>query len=138
MSPWDQLLDLMSRFITPAWDTLLQYIPLLLIGLLLLTIPAMALVWRRNASLNRSRVPAPLPAGPVPPGVHLPPPSIWPFIAPIGLFLVFLALALGGGEGTFINIPLAFLGAVIAVVAAAGWYRDANREYDALDAHDHG
>jgi plastocyanin len=137
MSPWDQALDLMSRFITPAWDTLLQYIPLLLIGLVLLTIPAIALVWRRNASLNRSRVPAPLPAGPVPAGVHLPPPSIWPFIAPIGLFLIFLALAIGGG-GTFINIPLALLGVLIGVVAAAGWYRDANREYDRLDAHDHG
>ena len=38
-----------------------------------------------------------MPAGPVPEGVHLPPGSIWPFIAPIGLFLVVLALALGGG-----------------------------------------
>ena len=87
---WDQALDLVSRFVTPAWDTLLQYIPLLLFALVLLTIPGLVWAWRRNAALNRSRVPAPLPAGPVPQGVHLPPGSIWPFIAPIGMFLVLL------------------------------------------------
>ena len=36
---WDQALDLVSRFVTPVRDTLLQYLPLLLIGLLLLTVP---------------------------------------------------------------------------------------------------
>lgn len=139
MSPWDQVLDLLSRFITPAWDTLLQYIPVLLIGLLLLAIPGIAWGWHRNAALNRSRVPAPLPAGPVPDGVHLPPPSIWPFIAPIGLFLLLLALAIGGGDsGLPFNLALASLGLLVCVVAAAGWYRDATREYDILDAHDHG
>jgi plastocyanin len=136
---WDQALDLVSRFVVPAWDTLLQYIPLLLIGLLLLAIPGMAWGWRRNSALNRSRVPAPLPAGPVPAGVHLPPPSIWPFIVPIGLFLLLLSLALGGGEGGMpVNLLLAAMGVVVFVVAAAGWYMDANREYDELEAHDHG
>jgi plastocyanin len=139
MDPWDQVLDLMSRFVMPAWDTLLQYIPLLLIGLLLLSLPAIAWAWRRNAALNRSRVPAPLPAGPVPDGVHLPPPSIWPFVAPIGLALVFIALAVGGGDsGLPVNLPLAALGAAIAVIGAAGWYRDANREYDLMEAHEDG
>ncbi|MBX3029686.1 MAG: cupredoxin domain-containing protein [Chloroflexi bacterium] len=138
MDPWDQVLDLLSRFVTPAWETLLQYIPLLLLfGLLPLAILGIAWMWRRNAALNRSRVPAPLPAGPVPDGVHLPPPSIWPFIAPIGLFLVFVALAIGGGESSFIHIPLALVGGVIAAAAALGWYRDANQEYDAIDAHGH-
>lgn len=142
-SPWDQLwsqaLDFLSRFITPAWDTLLQYIPLLLIGLLLLAIPGIAWAWRRNSSLNRSRVPAALPAGPVPEGVHLPAPSIWPFIAPIGLLLLFLSLAVGGGDsGLPANLALATLGLVVFVVAAAGWYHDANREYEVMDAHEHG
>jgi hypothetical protein len=136
---WDQALDFVSRFVTPAWDTLLQYVPLLLFALVLLTIPGLAWAWRRNAALNRSRVPAPLPAGPVPAGVHLPPGSIWPFIAPIGMFLVLLALALGGGEGGLpVNLTLAALGVIVFLVAAAGWYYDASREYDALDAHDHG
>lgn len=138
MSPWDQVLDLLSRFVTPAWDTLLQYIPLLLIGLLLLAISAMAMAWRRNASLNRSRVPAAMPAGPVPEGVHLPPSSIWPFVAPIGLFLLFLSLVLGGGDsGLPVNLPIAAVGLLVSVVAAAGWYRDAAREYDEIDSHGH-
>lgn len=138
MSPWDQVLDLLSRFITPAWDTLLQYIPLLLVGLVVLVFAGFAWVWHRNASLNRSRVPAAVPAGPVPAGLHMPSPSIWPFIAPIGLLLLFLALAIGGGDGSALNIPLAALGGLIAIAAAVGWYRDATREYDVLDAHDHG
>jgi len=135
MSPWDQALDLLSRFITPAWDTLLQYIPLLLLfGLLPLSFLGIAWAWRRNAALNRSRVPTPLPAGPVPAGVHMPSPSIWPFIAPIGLALLFLSLAIGGGDSNLpVNLPLAAIGAVVALVAAAGWYRDATREYDDLD-----
>lgn len=136
---WDQALDLVSRFVTPVWDTLLQYIPLLLIGLLLLAVPGMAWAWRRNASLNRSRVPAPAPAGPVPDGVHLPSPSIWPFIAPIGLFLLLLSLAIGGGDSTLpFNLALASIGLVVFLFAAAGWYHDASREYDVLDAHEHG
>ncbi len=142
-SPWDQVwgqvLDLLSRFVTPAWDTLLQYIPLLLIGLLLLAIPGIAWAWRRNGALNRSRVPAALPAGPVPEGVHLPAPSIWPFVVPIGLVLLFLSLAVGGGDsGLPVDLALATLGLLVFVVAAAGWYHDASREYEVMDAHERG
>lgn len=142
-SPWDpiwnQVLDLLSRFVMPVWDTLLQYIPLLLMGLLLLAFGGFAWAWRRNAALNRSRVPAAVPSGPVPEGLHLPSPSIWPFVAPIGLFLLFVSLAIGGGEsGLPVNLPLAALGFVVFVFAAAGWYHDANREYDVMDAHERG
>jgi hypothetical protein len=136
---WEQALDLTSRFVTPAWDTLLQYIPLLLIMLLVLAVPGLVWAWRRNAGLNRSRVPRPLPAGPAPEGVHLPPGSIWPFIAPIGLFLVLLALALGGAEGGLpVNLALASVGILVFLVAGAGWYYDATREYDQVEAHDRG
>jgi plastocyanin len=136
---WDQALDLTSRFVMPAWDTLLQYLPLLLIGLLGVSLLGIVWGWRRNTALNRSRVPAALPAGPVPEGVHLPPGSIWPFIAPIGMFLVFLSLALGGGEsGMPVNLALASVGVIVFVLAAAGWYFDANREYDTIEAHEHG
>ncbi|MCY7419264.1 MAG: cupredoxin domain-containing protein, partial [Chloroflexi bacterium] len=69
---------------------------------------------------------------------HMPSGSLWPFVAPIGLVLIFFALAVGGGEGVFLNIPIALAGLVIGVVGAAGWYRDARHEYDQLDAHDHG
>ncbi len=95
-------------------------------------------MWHRNAAHNASRVPRPLPAGPVPSGVHMPSGSLWPFVAPIGLVLIFFSLAVGGGSGVFLNIPIAVTGLLIAVIGAAGWYRDANREYEQIDAHDHG
>jgi hypothetical protein len=59
-------------------------------------------------------------------------------VAPIGLVLVFFSLAIGVSDGTFLNIPVALVGIVIAVFGAVGWYLDANREYEQLDAHDHG
>ncbi len=138
MDPWNQALDLLSQVVTPLWATLLQYIPLLLLGLTVLVMLSIVRSWARNASRNASRVPRPLPAGPVPDGIHMPSGSLWPFVAPIGLVLIFFALAVGGGEGVFLNIPIALVGIVIGVVGAAGWYRDARHEYDQLDAHDHG
>jgi plastocyanin len=58
---------------------------------------------------------------PMPAGIHLPPPSAWPFLAPIGLFLAFLGLVFG---------PVLILGGLLmAAIAAAGWYLDAGREY---------
>ena len=136
MDLWTQFLDLTSQLVTPLWGTLLQYIPLLLFGLIVVLLAGLALVWQRNAALNRSRVPRPLPAGPVPAGVHLPPPSRWPFVIPIGLFFVFLSLIFGG-VGVPINPPLAMIGIVVALIGAAGWFIDANREYEELDAGDH-
>src|SRR6187402_250627 len=138
MDLWTETLALLSQVITPLWATLLQYIPLLLLGLIILTVFGLVRVWLHNGARNASRVPRPVPAGPVPDGVHLPSGSLWPFVAPIGLVLIFFSLAIGGGEGTFLNIPVALVGIVIAVFGAAGWYLDANREYEQLDAHDHG
>jgi plastocyanin len=138
MDPWTQTLDLLSQIVTPLWATLLQYIPLLLLGLIILTVFGLVRMWLHNAARNASRVPRPLPAGPVPDGVHMPSGSLWPFVAPIGLLLIFFSLAIGGGEGSFLNIPIAFLGIVIGVGGAIGWYLDADREYDQLGAHDHG
>jgi plastocyanin len=136
--PWTAILDLLSQVVTPLWATLLQYIPLLLLGLTVLIFLVLIRAWAHNGPRNASRVPRPLPAGPVPAGVHLPSGSAWPFVAPIGLVLIFFALAIGGGEGAFINIPIAILGVVISAVGVIGWYLDANREYDQLGAHDHG
>ena len=63
---------------------------------------------------------------------------LWPFVAPIGLLLMFFSLAVGGGEGLFLNIPIAVTGLLIAAIGAAGWYRDAHREYEQIEAHEHG
>lgn len=139
MDLWNLTLDLISQIVTPLWTTLLQYIPLLLLGITVLVLLALVRAWSHNSTRNASRVPRLLPAGPVPDGVHMPSGSLWPFVAPIGLLLIFFSLAVGGGgDGVFLNIPIAFVGVIIGVVGATGWYLDAGREYDQLDAHDHG
>ena len=79
--------------------------------------PWLAWAWHRNAALNRHACRAPAGRARAPEGVHLPPGSIWPFVAPIGLFLVFLALALGGGEGRApVNLALASVGLLVFLV----------------------
>src|SRR4051794_17004252 len=90
MDLWTQLLDLLSQVVTPIWSSLLQYLPLLMFGLIALVLLAVARSWTHNLALNRSRVPLPVTSGPLPEGVHLPGPSIWPFFLPIaGLFILF-------------------------------------------------
>ena len=77
------------------------------------------------------RLPAQTEAAPahtevIPEGVHLPGPSAWPFLAPIGLVFMFLGLVLG---------PLLIVGgAFMAIAAGIGWYLDANREYEQVEA----
>ncbi len=96
-------------------------------------------MWHRNAARQRVACP-PAAAGRT--GAQrastCPAAPLWPFVAPIGLLLIFFSLAVGGGEGVFLNIPIAVTGLLIAVIGAAGWYRDAHREYEQIDAHDHG
>jgi plastocyanin len=135
MDLWTQFLELLSQVITPLWGDLLQYTPLLLLGLIGLVVAILAWSWQRNAAVNRSRVPRPVLAGGAPGGVHLPSPSIWPFVVPIGLFLVFLSLIFAG-EGQAIQPLLAGIGLLIAAAGAFGWFLDAGREYTRLEAHD--
>ncbi|HEX5451034.1 MAG TPA: cupredoxin domain-containing protein [Candidatus Limnocylindrales bacterium] len=53
--------------------------------------------------------------------------SPWPFFAPIGLFLVLFGLALG--------VPVVALGGVVGlIIAAGGWFVDANREWRDLES----
>ena len=53
MDPWTQILDLLSQVVTPLWATLLQYIPLLLLGLIILTAYALVRMWLHNGARNR-------------------------------------------------------------------------------------
>ena len=72
---------------------------------------------RLVAKTGGSGAPAPVV---IPEGIHMPGPSAWPFLAPIGLFFIFLGLVLG---------PLLIVaGLVMGAAAAIGWYIDANRE----------
>lgn len=134
---WTFILELVGQVIIPVWNDLIGYIPLL-IGLgALAVIAGLALAWRRNMSLNRSRVPQPIPAGRKPEDMHLPGPSLWPFVAPVGLLLIVFAVALGPVESLF-TMALLGIGVVVALGGIAGWYIDANREYVQVEAGAHG
>jgi plastocyanin len=64
-----------------------------------------------------------------PPGVHMPGPSPWPFFAPIALAVIFFGL---------IFSPFLIIGGVVlGVISAAGWLRDANREWRSTDEFGH-
>jgi plastocyanin len=136
MDLWTQFLDLLSQVLTPAWNDLLQYMPLLLLGLTGLLFLALMRSWRSNGALNRSRVPRPLTSGPPPAGIHLPGPSVWPFVLPIGGMLVLFSLAVPAA-GFPVNPVFLVLGAGIAVVGILGWYRDAGREWHRAEAGSH-
>ncbi len=58
--------------------------------------------------------------------VHVPAPSPWPFFLPIGAFFVLFGLVM--------NPALLFGGLAMVLIAIAGWFRDAGREFRQVDA----
>jgi plastocyanin len=78
------------------------------------------------AAETHGRVPA---SDVLPPGIHLPAPSAWPFFAPIGLFFAFLGLVLGP--------VLIVAGLLMAFIAMIGWLIDAGREYRDVESGAH-
>src|SRR5690348_15308456 len=83
----DQFFNFLQQLILPNWSNLILLVPWTLFGLILLLFVYLAVLWRRAGAVNKSRVPRPIPGTP-PPGVHLPGPSLWPFLAPIGAAVV--------------------------------------------------
>ena len=132
-NPIDMLFDLLEQLILPNWSNLILLLPWVLVGLVGLWLLWTALQWRRAGSRNRSRVPRPMPGSP-PPGVHLPGPSRWPFVVPIGAVLVLFAFALPardarGNPTEPASIPLLVVGLLVSLIAVAGWLLDAMREW---------
>jgi plastocyanin len=146
---WNALLDLIGRLIAPDWGWLVSILPLL-IGLLV-GVGFVYMLWLRtaNAVWNVSRVPRPRRSPPPPAGLHLPGPSLWPFLLPLGAAIMIGGLIFKPGRtappsvepGTgapivaapaspldLVNVPLLVIGFVIVMVGIIGWYRDANRE----------
>ncbi len=134
--PFTQFLDLLGPLLSPDWDSLILLLPFAMIGLVLLILGYMALNWRRSAGVNRSRVPRKRPGQP-PPDVHMPGPSPWPFVAPIGGTLILVSLIFAG-DGLPVNPLLFGLGLAVGLVGIAGWYLDAGREWRAAETGGHG
>jgi plastocyanin len=65
----------------------------------------------------------------IPEGIHLPGPSAWPFLAPIGLAVALFGLIFG---------PALLIGGLImGAVASVGWLLESGREYRQVEAHGH-
>lgn len=135
MDLWTEFLALVSQVVTPIWNELIQYIPLLFLLLIPLTIYLLIVMWRMNAARNAPRVPRRLPDGRTPDGLHLPSPSPWPLVGAAGGFFIFLSLVLGSQTGP--NLLFLAGGLGIGGIAFVGWLMDARREYDATVARDH-
>lgn len=121
---FDRLFELLAALVMPVWNDLILLIPIVLIVILVIYLIFTARQWRRAGARNRPRL-MPRPAGTPPPGVHLPGPSWWPFLAPIGIALVLYGLIL--------NPWLIVAGIVVGLIPLIGWLRDANREWRRTD-----
>jgi len=120
---FEQLWDFLAQILMPDWADLIALIPLLFVGLVLLFLAGMALMWRRAGARTRSRVPRRLATGSPPPGVHMPGPSKWPFVAPIGVTVILFALILD------MNLLLLGTGLTVSTIAVLGWLWDAMGEW---------
>ena len=133
---WTGLLEIVAQIIIPVWNDLIAYLPLVLLLLLLVATAGLAWWWQRHAAINRSRVPRPVPAGRQPVDMHLPGPSLWPFVAPVGLLLIAFAVVFGITD-SLANLALLGLGLTVAVIGIVGWYLDAKQEYVEVESGHH-
>jgi hypothetical protein len=120
---FQQLFNFLEQILMPDWAGLIALIPLLFLGLVVLFGVGVAIAWRRAGRRNRSRVPRRVTSGSPPPGVHMPGPSKWPFVVPIGMTLVLFALILE------MNLLLLGLGLAVSLIAILGWLWDAMGEW---------
>jgi hypothetical protein len=134
---WTGLLDVVGQVMIPVWKDLIQYLPLLLLLLVIASLGGLAWSWQHHSAENRSRVARPVPAGHKPDDVHMPGPSAWPLVAPVGLLLIVFAVVFGPLE-SFANMLLLGMGAGVAVIGIAGWYLDARKEYVEVESGGHG
>ncbi len=130
----DQLFQLLSQLLLPNWSDLILLLPWVLIALVIVWLLFTAWQWRRAGDINRSRVPPPLRGGAPPPGVHMPGPSRWPFVVPIGAALLLFSFVLTprdieNNPTQPVVVPLFVIGMIVTVVAIIGWLRDAMREW---------
>ena len=151
---WNNLINLIGQIISPDWGAVISWVPYLLALLVLVGLAFIVLRWTTNRVWTASRLPARRTTPPPPPGTHIPGPSPWPFVAPIGAAIMLFGLVwktgriepptvdpttgavkLGqtAGVGELFNLPVLLLGLLVVVVGIIGWYRDARHEWLRVD-----
>lgn len=134
----DIFFHLLEQLLLPNWTDLIALLPWVLIVAILGYLAHTALQWRKAGRRNRSRVPRRLAGGAPPPGIHMPGPSRWPFVVPIGAALLLFGLVLPGNSGLPFNPMFFGLGLLVTFVAIGGWLWDAMHEWRTTAAGDHG
>jgi len=116
---WNAILDLLARFVTPDWGSLVALVPVALLALIVLFIGWLLLRLTRVGPTRRGperRKPVP------PPGIHMPGPSFAPIFGAIGVALLLFGLVFGGAL-----IPLGLIALVLTLLY---WGAEAMRDYD--------
>ncbi len=148
MSPWDSLLALLNQLVSPDWGALVALIPLAVAALV---VAYLGWIMRRALTAPPTRT-RPLPATPTPAHIHMPGPSLAPFLAAAGFACFFLAILfvhVGPEVDPATKQPIAdstswtiqppgLLAIAIGLLALLSgllyWGREASREYDALES----
>jgi plastocyanin len=116
---WNGILDFTSKLVIPDWASLIALLPVFM-GVVVIVFVAYTLMRFRRVGPRRRR-PARI-TPPPPPGVHMPGPSVAPFLAAFGAFLLFAGLVFNG--------LILVVGLVALVLALLYWGREGIREYD--------
>ena len=114
---------LLGPFVAPDWGALIKLIPL---GVLLIVVGFYGWVFWRFRRAGPPRIGMPIRTPQVPAGIHLPGPSLAPFLISAASAALFFSVALGG--------PALAVSALLFILALVAWGREAVREYDALGA----
>jgi len=119
---WNAILDLTAQLVTPDWGALIALLPVFVALGVAVFFAWILLRFATAGPVRRgpSRVDPPPPAG-----VHMPGPSLAPFMAAVGTFLTFFGLVVGG--------PALLLGIGALVLTLLYWGREAMRDYDHLE-----
>ncbi len=138
----DQLFHVLEQLLIPNWTDLISLIPWIFVFVVVAYLLFTAMQWRRAAAYNRPRLPRRLAAGSPPPGVHVSAPSRWPFVMPIGAFVILLSFiptrdAAHNVTAPF-HPPIFAVGLLVTIVGVIGWLREAMREWRTTAQGGHG
>src|SRR5438874_3160556 len=125
----DQLFQLLQQIILPNWSDLILLVPWTLFALIVLSAFYLVVLWRRTGAVNRSRIIRPVPGMP-PPGTHLPGPSRWPFVVPIGAAIILFAFVAPHDKSGVPFQPLILVpGLIVTMLGIGGWLIESMREW---------
>src|SRR4029453_17791658 len=118
---WNNILDFLSKLILPDWGSIIAFLPIAILGLVVLVFILLLAGYARLGPRHRGGAPRP----PVQPaGVHEGPRSYAPIFAGIGTGLALWGLVVGGWG--------LVLGIAALVLTLLYWLREGLRDYEHL------